>query len=97
MISSPHLQSFRFASVVDNSGIDDKIVGITKSNSNTISNPNANVRQPKELVLKFTSISAINGANTNTTNIGMKKSINRISSSTLPSFEYNLKFQLNNR
>lgn len=88
---------YRFASIVDNSGIDDKIVGVTKAVSNNI-NTNTNLRQPKELVLKFTSIAAVTGTATNT-NITIKKSnLNRsLSSLDVPLYQYTLKFQTNNR
>ena len=84
---------YRFASIVDNNGIDDKILGVTKVSN--ITNTYNNIKQPKELVLKFTSISAVTSTNINikTSNIG-----SRMTSLTKEKlYQYNLKFHINNR
>jgi len=87
------LLPYRFASIVDNNGIDDKILGVTKVSN--ITNTYNNIKQPKELVLKFTSISAVTSTNINikTSNIG-----SRMTSLTKEKlYQYNLKFHINNR
>ena len=66
--------------MVESSGIDDKIVGITNANSNTMTNTIANSRQPKGLVFNITSIPAVTAANIPT--FAIKKNRSLLSSSS---------------